>query len=59
MIEIRNPTAARKPVITANLAALWGALDHLGHADRFSFGESRLLEWQQTHGATRIPTSAP
>ena len=34
-----------KPVITANLAVLWGALDHLGRADRFSFGESRLLEW--------------
>jgi maleate isomerase len=40
--------ALGKPVITANLAALWGALDHLGRADRFSFGESRLLEWQRT-----------
>ena len=43
--------ALGKPVISANLAALWGALDHLGSADRFSFGESRLLEWQQDHGA--------
>ena len=43
--------ALRKPVITANLAALWGALDHLGRADRFSFGQSRLLEWQRAHGA--------
>ncbi|MCC7081287.1 MAG: hypothetical protein IT530_11490 [Burkholderiales bacterium] len=40
-----------KPVITANLAALWGALDRLGRADRFRFGASRLLEWQQAHGA--------
>jgi maleate isomerase len=40
-----------KPVITANLAALWGALDHLGRADRFSFGESRLLQWQRARGA--------
>jgi maleate cis-trans isomerase len=39
--------ALDKPVITANLAALWGALDHLGRADGFSFGESRLLEWQR------------
>jgi len=39
--------ALGKPVITANLAALWGALDHLGRADRFSFGESRLLQWQR------------
>ena len=39
--------ALGKPVITANLAALWSALDHLGRADRFGFGESRLLEWQQ------------
>jgi maleate isomerase len=37
--------ALGKPVITANLAALWGALDHLGRADSFSFGESRLLDW--------------
>jgi len=44
--------ALGKPVITANLAALWGALDHLGRADRFRFGESRLLEWQRAHGAT-------
>jgi maleate isomerase len=42
--------ALGKPVITANLAALWGALDHLGHADRFSFGESSLREWQRAHG---------
>jgi maleate isomerase len=40
-----------KPVITANLAALWGALDHLGRADRLSFGASRLLEWQRARGA--------
>jgi maleate isomerase len=39
--------ALGKPVITANLAALWGALDQLGCADRFRFGESRLLEWQR------------
>ena len=38
----------KKPVITANLAALWGALERLGHASRFSFGESRLLEWQRS-----------
>jgi maleate cis-trans isomerase len=44
--------ALGKPVITANLAALWGALEHLGRADRFSFGESRLLEWQRAQGAT-------
>ena len=44
--------ALGKPVITANLAALWGALDHLGRADRFRFGESRLLEWQRAHGTT-------
>jgi maleate isomerase len=44
--------ALGKPVITANLAALWGALDHLGRAERFGFGESRLLEWQRVHGAT-------
>ena len=37
-----------KPVITANLAALWGALQHLGRPDRFRFGESRLLEWQRS-----------
>lgn len=43
--------ALNKPVITANLAALWSALDRLGHADRFSFGASRLLEWQATAGA--------
>jgi len=40
-----------KPVITANLAALWGALDHLGRVEQFSFGESHLLEWQRTHAA--------
>ena len=39
--------ALGKPVITANLAALWAALDQLGRADRFVFGESRLLEWQR------------
>jgi maleate isomerase len=44
--------ALGKPVITANLAALWGALDHLGRAQRFSFGASRLLEWQRADGAT-------
>ena len=44
--------AIGKPVITANLAALWGALDHLGRADRFRFGESRLPQWQRAHGAT-------
>jgi maleate isomerase len=43
--------ALGKPVITANLAALWGALDHLGRADRFRFGESRLLQWQRARGA--------
>ncbi|MGH8662905.1 MAG: maleate cis-trans isomerase family protein [Burkholderiales bacterium] len=43
--------ALGKPVITANLAALWGALDQLGRADRFSFGESRLLQWQRARGA--------
>ena len=41
-----------KPVITANLAALWGALERLGRAERFGFGESRLLEWQRARGAT-------
>ena len=46
--------ALGKPVITANLAALWGALEHLGRADRFSFGESRLLEWQRAYGATSL-----
>ena len=39
--------ALGKPVISANLAALWAALDNLGRADRFAFGESRLLEWQR------------
>lgn len=39
--------ALNKPVITSNLAALWGALDRLGSADRFHFGQSRLLEWQR------------
>lgn len=39
--------ALKKPVITANLAALWGALDQIGHGHRFVFEESRLLEWQQ------------
>lgn len=40
--------ALEKPVITANLAALWGALDRIGRADRFGFGESKLLEWQSS-----------
>lgn len=44
--------ALGRPVITANLAALWGALDYRGRAERFSFGESRLLQWQRTRGAT-------
>ena len=39
--------AIGKPVITANLAALWGALDRIGRTDAFRFGESRLLEWQR------------
>ena len=43
--------AIGKPVITANLAALWGALDHLGRTDAFSFGESRLIEWQRKRAA--------
>ena len=43
--------AIGKPVITANLAALWGALDRLGRTDAFRFGESRLAEWQ---GRARI-----
>jgi len=43
--------AIGKPVITANLAALWGALELLGMATRFAFGESRLLEWQRAHAA--------
>jgi len=42
--------AIGKPVITANLAALWGALDRIGRADAFSFGESRLLEWRIATG---------
>ncbi len=37
--------ALGKPVITSNLAALYCALDTLGHGKRFAFGESRLLEW--------------
>jgi maleate cis-trans isomerase len=41
--------AIGKPVITANLAALWGALDRIGRADAFRFGESRLIEWQRQH----------
>ena len=41
--------AIGKPVITANLAALWGALDRIGRADAFRFGESRLIEWQTQH----------
>jgi maleate isomerase len=43
--------AIGKPVITANLAALWGALDHLGRTDAFRFGESRLIEWQRKRAA--------
>ena len=43
--------ALGKPVITANLAALWGALDHLGRTDAFRFGDSRLIEWQRKHAA--------
>ena len=43
--------AIGKPVITANLAALWGALDCLGRTDAFRFGESRLLEWQKQRRA--------
>ncbi len=39
--------AIGKPVVTANLAALWGALDRLGRTDAFRFGESRLTEWQR------------
>jgi len=42
--------ALNKPVISANLATLWSALDRLGHADRFAFGASRLLEWQKRPG---------
>jgi maleate isomerase len=42
-----------KPVITANMASLWSALDHLGHADRFAFGESSLLRWQKARQGTR------
>ena len=48
--------AIGKPVITANLAALWGALDRIGRADAFRFGESRLLEWQR-QGSTRFKQS--
>ena len=43
--------AIGKPVITANLAALWGALDLIGRTDAFRFGESRLLEWQRQRHA--------
>ena len=45
--------ALGRPVITANLAALWAALDHLGRADQFNFGESRLLEWQRAERGIR------
>lgn len=38
--------ALGKPVLTANLAALWAALEGLGRTDQFVFGESRLFEWQ-------------
>lgn len=37
--------ALGKPVISSNLASLWYVLDHLGLADRFRFGESRLRDW--------------
>jgi len=47
----RLEKALERPVITANMAALWGALDRLDRSDRFNFGESRLLEWQRAHGA--------
>ena len=43
--------AIGKPVITANLAALWGALDRLRRTDAFKFGESRLIEWQRKRAA--------
>jgi maleate isomerase len=43
--------ALGKPVVSANLAALWAVLDELGHADRFSFGASGLLEWQRRANA--------
>jgi len=39
--------ALGKPVVTANMAALWASLDAIGRGDRFAFGESRLLEWQR------------
>jgi maleate isomerase len=48
----RLERAIGKPVITANLAALWGALNHLGRTDAFRFGESRLIEWQRKRDAT-------
>ena len=42
--------ALGRPVITANLAALWGALDHLGRTADFAFGESRLRDWLRRGG---------
>jgi maleate cis-trans isomerase len=47
--------AIGKPVITANLAALWGALHRIGRADAFSFGESRLSEWQRDLAGNGFP----
>jgi maleate isomerase len=47
----RLESATGKPVITANLAALWGALDYLGRTEAFRFGESRLIEWQRKRAA--------
>ncbi|HEX2828550.1 MAG TPA: hypothetical protein VHP37_19510 [Burkholderiales bacterium] len=47
--------AIGKPVITANLAALWGALHRIGRADAFSFGESRLSEWQRELAGNGFP----
>lgn len=37
----------KKPVITANLAALWSCLDRIGQSQHFRFGDSRLLAWQK------------
>jgi len=49
-LEVIGPLerAIGKPVITANLAALWGALDRIGRTDAFRFGESRLRDWQRS-----------
>jgi len=43
--------ATGKPVVTANMAALWASLDTLGLGDRYAFGDSRLLEWQKLRAA--------